>query len=213
MSRNHNPHKTMENILSTSERLFLEKGYEKTTTQAIINATGIAKGTLFHHFKSKEDILVAVLARYNAQVAQQMEARLDQMGVLTAREKIVALFDWFYDNAQTSPLSKLASLSRSPQLLIEDVKGWVAHVSPIVSRLIEEGNGDGSLHTDYPQEVAELFNLLFCLWCDPAVLAATPESLRRRLQFIQHTMRCLGVDVASDTFIDKSLVFAQSLYT
>ena len=203
---------TVDNILSTSERLFLERGYEKTTTQAIIDETGIAKGTLFHHFKSKEDILAAVLERYNGQIAEQMQERLAHAQGLNAREQIVALFDWFYDTMGTAPLSKLAALSRSPQLIIEDLKTWVSQIAPIISELIVQGNRDGSIQTDYPEEVSQLFNLLFCIWCDPSVLHTTPEGLRRRLQFIQHTMQRLGVDVASDTFIEKSLVFAQNLY-
>jgi len=212
MTRTINPKKTIESILSVSEKLFLEKGYEKTTTQEIVRETGLSKGTLFHHFKSKEDILAAVLDKHNDSTAEDMRKWLSEMETLTAKEKIAGLFNRFYDEAERTPLSKLALISQSPRLILEDLRVWAKKISPILTELIEEGNADGSIQTDFPEECAQLFNLLFCIWCDPVTLECDAESLRKRLRFIQHTMRLLGVDVASDAFIEKSMTFAEGLY-
>jgi len=212
MARIINPQKTIDNIISASERLFLEKGYEKTTTQEIVNETGLSKGTIFHHFKSKEDILLAVLDKHNDSTAQDMRKWLSEMEALTAKEKIVSLFDRFYDDAERTPLSKMALTSRSPRLIIEDLRIWAKKISPIITEIIKEGNEDGSIKTDFPEECAQLFNLLFCIWCDPVTLECDAEGLHKRLLFIKHTMKLLGVDVASDTFIEKSLKFAEGLY-
>jgi len=212
MARTVNPQKTIDNIISVSERLFLDKGYEKTTTQEIVNETGLSKGTIFHHFKSKEDILVAVLDKHNDSTAQDMLKWLSEMETLTAKEKIVSLFNRFYDDAERTPLSKMSLTSRSPRLIIEDLRIWAKKISPIITELIDEGNKDGSIKTDFPEECAQLFNLLFCIWCDPVTLECDAEGLRKRLLFIKHTMKLLGVDVASDTFIEKSMKFAEGLY-
>ena len=54
----------MERILDTAQRLFLEKGYEQTTIQDITdNLGGLTKGAIYHHFKSKEEIIDAVSDR------------------------------------------------------------------------------------------------------------------------------------------------------
>ncbi len=45
-------------ILDVAEKLFQEKGYTKATTDDILSATGIARGMLYYHFKSKEEILL-----------------------------------------------------------------------------------------------------------------------------------------------------------
>ena len=64
MARNKNPEETVNRILDTAYRLFLEKGYEQTSIQDIINHLGgLSKGAIYHHFKSKEDILEAVTNR------------------------------------------------------------------------------------------------------------------------------------------------------
>ena len=52
-----------EEILNAAQELFVSKGYEQTTTVDIMNAVGIAKGTLYYHFTSKEEILDALVER------------------------------------------------------------------------------------------------------------------------------------------------------
>ena len=212
MARTINPKKTINTILSVSEQLFLEKGYEKTTTQEIVNEAGLSKGTIFHHFKSKEDILAAVLEKHNDEMADDMHKWLSEMELPTAKDKIISLLNKFYDEAEKKPLSKLALISQSPRLIIEDLRIWAKKISPIIAQLIKEGNHDGSIKTEFPDECAQLFNLLFCIWCDPIILECSAESLHKRLIFIQHTMRLLGVDVASDKFIEKSMKFAEGMY-
>ncbi|WP_276936081.1 TetR/AcrR family transcriptional regulator, partial [Dielma fastidiosa] len=60
MARNKYPEQTVEKILEVSLKLFSEKGYEKTTMQDIVNALGMSKGAIYHHFKSKEELVDAV---------------------------------------------------------------------------------------------------------------------------------------------------------
>ena len=61
MARNKYPEVTVEKILDAAQRLFLEKGYENTTIQDIVGELGgLTKGAVYHHFKSKEEIMDAV---------------------------------------------------------------------------------------------------------------------------------------------------------
>ena len=57
MARNKHPEETVNLILDVAFRLFMEKGYEHTSIQDIIDHLGgLSKGAIYHHFKSKEDI-------------------------------------------------------------------------------------------------------------------------------------------------------------
>ena len=68
MARNKHPEETVNLILDVAFRLFMEKGYEHTSIQDIIDHLGgLSKGAIYHHFKSKEDILVAVTERITAE--------------------------------------------------------------------------------------------------------------------------------------------------
>ena len=50
-------------IIDTASHIFAQKGYDKTSVNDILNAIGIAKGTFYHYFKSKEEVLDAVITK------------------------------------------------------------------------------------------------------------------------------------------------------
>ncbi len=55
---------TVDDILRISEELFHEQGYEKTTIQNIADRCGLSKGALYHHFRSKEEVLKSICFRH-----------------------------------------------------------------------------------------------------------------------------------------------------
>lgn len=55
------PNSAKGRLLIIAARLFNQKGYERTTVRDLANAAGIQSGSLFHHFKTKEDILKSVM--------------------------------------------------------------------------------------------------------------------------------------------------------
>ena len=61
-------------ILDQAQRLFIEKGYRATTITDIVNRSGIAKGTLYHHFTSKDDVMRQLIRRTTDQLCAQAEA-------------------------------------------------------------------------------------------------------------------------------------------
>ena len=54
-------------IIDAAMKLFLEKGYENTTMQDIVQASGMSKGAIYHYFKSKQEI-VAYLSNYEKEL-------------------------------------------------------------------------------------------------------------------------------------------------
>jgi AcrR family transcriptional regulator len=69
---------TAERIVEAAEVLFAERGFEATTTTAIIEAAGARnKSAVAYHFGSKVDLLEAVLARHTAALDERRDALLD----------------------------------------------------------------------------------------------------------------------------------------
>lgn len=66
-----------DQILEAALVLFIENGFDKTPTSAISKSAGVATGTLFHHFKTKEDLI-------NAIYLQVKFAMLDNLAAKTA---------------------------------------------------------------------------------------------------------------------------------
>lgn len=76
-------------LLQAAARLFRRKGYERTTVRDLATAVGIQSGSIFHHFKSKEEILRAVMEETVIYNTALMESALAEAGSL--RERVLAL--------------------------------------------------------------------------------------------------------------------------
>jgi len=57
-------------LIDCAQRLFLAKGYERTTINDVIDVTGLSKGAFYHHFRAKEDLLEAIAERFARQAIE-----------------------------------------------------------------------------------------------------------------------------------------------
>ncbi len=60
-------------LLKVAARLFHEKGYDRTTTRDIASEVGILSGSIFHHFKNKDDILRVIMEESVESLIRNME--------------------------------------------------------------------------------------------------------------------------------------------
>ncbi|HLK26359.1 MAG TPA: TetR/AcrR family transcriptional regulator [Caulobacteraceae bacterium] len=64
-------------LIDCAQGLFLSKGYERTTINDVIDATGLSKGAFYHHFRAKEDLLEAIAERFARQAMTLVQAVAD----------------------------------------------------------------------------------------------------------------------------------------
>ena len=83
-------------------------------------------------------------------------------------------------------------ITQNPQLLVEMIASNRKILTPYFLELLEEGNRDGSLHTEYAGEIAELLPLLTSLWLLPSVYPADKEGIRRKFQFLGDMLAKMG---------------------
>lgn len=193
MSRNKYPEETVERILDTAQRLFLEKGYEQTTIQDIIdNLGGLTRGAIYHHFKSKEEIIDAVTDRmfFANNPFEAVRDRKDLNGLQKLREAIRLNQS---DRERTNLTVQSIPISKNPRLLMEMINSNRKILTPYYQELLEEGNRDGSIHTEYAKEIAELMPLLTSLWMLPAVFPGAKEDMRHKFLFIGEMLEKMGV--------------------
>ena len=209
MARNKYPEETVQLILSTAARLFVEKGYEHTSIQDIINHLGgLSKGAIYHHFKSKEEILIAVVDQMCAGI-EEMMAEICENPNLTGKEKLRQMF-WASINRpgqekifRTAP--NFMDNSRLFILMIQDVMQEIA--PKFIQPVIEAGVQDGSIQTKYPQQFAEVSMLLTNIWLNPLIFQDNAENLTNKFYFLKHMFQSLGVDMLEDEMLDKLLEF------
>ena len=192
MARNKYPEVTVEKILEVSERLFLEKGYDSTTIQDIVDELGgLTKGAIYHHFKSKEDIMDALGDRmfFHNNPFEILKKRDD----LTGLEKIRQVMIMNQSNENQVELTMQAiPLLKNPQVLDKMLESNRKVLVPYWLELIEEGQKDGSIQTEYPREMAE-FLVLLDFWMIPSVFPGDKEEIARRYQFIADTLEKIGL--------------------
>lgn len=198
MARNKYPEVTVERILDVSQRLFLEKGYENTTIQDIVDELGgLTKGAVYHHFKSKEEIMDAVGDRmfFSNNPFEAVRGRTDLNGLQKLREAVRLNQS---DQERVRLTAQSIPIAKSPRLLQEMIVSNRKVLTPYFLELIEEGNRDGSMHTAYPREIAELLPLLTSLWLLPSVFPASREQMKRKFLFLGEMLEKMGVPLMDD---------------
>ena len=199
MARNKYPEVTVERILDVSQRLFLEKGYENTSIQDIVDELGgLTKGAVYHHFKSKEEIMDAVGDRmfFSNNPFEAVRGRTDLNGLQKLREAVRLNQS---DEERVRLTAQSVPIAKSPRLLQEMIVSNRKVLTPYFLELIEEGNRDGSMHTAYPREIAELLPLLTSLWLLPSVFPASREQMKRKFLFLGEMLEKMGVPLMDDS--------------
>lgn len=204
MSRNKFSEQTSNKIIEISYNLFIQKGYEKTSIQDIINELGLSKGAIYHYFKSKEEILYAVLNKEKENANLYLEKIIIEVNGCTAKEKLKYILIQLASNENINNTNKfLINQSNNSKAIIEGIIQTVNYDSLKFYILIKEGIEDGSIKTDFPKECAELLLLLCNVWLNPILFNRTYEETINRFKFIQFTMKQLGIDVIDNELLAK----------
>ena len=103
------------------------------------------------------------------------------------------------DEARTDMTIQAIPLTRNPRLLVEMIESNRRILTPYYLELLEEGNRDGSLHTEYAKEIAELLPLLTSLWLLPSVFPATTQEMKHKFYFLGEMLEKMGVPLMDDS--------------
>lgn len=205
MARNKHPENTVNKILDVSLKLFNEQGYEKTTIQDIVNNLGgLSKGAVYHHFKSKEEIFEAVTDRtFDEGANVELILKNDQLNGFEKLQMI--LKNNISDETSKVFLTNLKVYLQNPEFLVKHLKSSIYENAPYITMIINEGIEDGSLATDFPQELAEVVSLLFNIYANPAIFYLNKEELQRRLLFIKFILDNMGIPLITDDIVEQTI--------
>ena len=184
-------------ILDAAEELFVTKGYDKTSTNDILDKVKIARGTLYYHFKSKEDILNAMIDRINSALIARAEAVAKDKSVPIV-ERIVMTISSLRVNTDIG--NEIITLVHKPQnaLMHQKMqKSLVEGVLPILTDLVNEGNKEGIFDVKYPKETTEMLILYSTIAFDDDYDESLESSKKRIIAFLINTERLLGAKEGS----------------
>lgn len=184
-------------ILDAVDELFSQKGFDGTSTNDILEKVGIARGTLYYHFKSKEDILDALIERYLQRllvVAREIAADKS----LPVNERIIRVVMALNINHGSG--KEMITQMHKPQnaLMHQKIKKAILHgVTPILTDIIKEGIEQGQFHTPYPYECMEMVMTYTNAVFDSDTEMTDAEFTGRIQAFIFNMERLLGAEKES----------------
>lgn len=185
-------------ILDAADELFGQKGFDGTSTNDILEKVGIARGTLYYHFKSKEDIMDALIERYSVRLfdtAQEIAADKS----IPVVERIIRVVMSMNLSGESS--EEIMEHIHKPQnaLMHQKIQRVIlGGLTPILTEIIREGTRQGLFSTPFPYECMEMVVAYTNTVFDDDMVSMTNEERVSRIQaFIFNTERLLGAESGS----------------
>lgn len=184
-------------ILDAAERLFSVKGYDGTSTGDILDAVGIARGTLYYHFRSKEEILDAMIDRMMGEMTAQakMLALRTEIPVLQRFTMVITSLNVEGDLG----LEVMKQIHRPQNALMHRKiqERLLSDITPVLAGLVEEGIRQGICRTDYPTETVEMTLLYANTVFDDLVEYSEEERQKKMAAFIYNLERLFQMEQGS----------------
>jgi AcrR family transcriptional regulator len=174
-----NPIDRKAEIIDAARELFLTKDYDNTTMQDVMNVLGIAKGTIYHYFDSKEELLEAV-------VVDMVDSRIGEIEKLlqktngNALEKIKKLVELGQMDKEHPQLLDHLHRPKNAAMHIRILAKTIIKLTPIYEELIRQGCNEGIFHTKRPRECAEFVLSALQFLTDTGIYPWANEDLKRR---------------------------------
>lgn len=193
-------------ILSSAEELMcsMANPAQDITVDMIAKQAGIGKGSIYYYFKSKEEIIDAVIERSYTTAINEYLDNINQQQITTT-EKIKTLFrsilaKEFKDSRKNIiiPLHIHDDLLLHHKMMMTAIKT----VSPILTEILLNGQQDGSIHTEAPKESAEMIVAMIVFLLDRSFFPADDESTFRKLKLYANVLEtCLKTEKGSFDFL------------
>ncbi|NWL89029.1 MULTISPECIES: TetR/AcrR family transcriptional regulator [unclassified Paenibacillus] len=186
-------------ILDAADELFAQKGFDGTSTNDILEKVGIARGTLYYHFKSKEDIMDALIDRYSVRLLGTAQGIAVDRGIPVV-ERIIRVIMALNISGDESSQEIMEHIHKPQNALMHHKiqKMLINGVTPILADMIREGITLGLFNTPFPYECMEMVMIYANTIFDKDMVPMTNEELTQRAQALVYNIeRLLGAESGS----------------
>lgn len=184
-------------ILDAAEKLFGTKGYDATSTGDILRELGIARGTLYYHFKSKEDILDAMIDRLTQALAARAAEVLDRKDIPVLQRLTLMMQSLQVNNAVGHEIMSQVHKPQNALMHQKMQERMLTAVVPLVTSLLQEAREQGMCQTRYPEEVTEMTLLYASTVFDELSGLSEEKRQEKVLAFIYNLERLLQMPEGS----------------
>ena len=175
------PIERRDEIIDASQRLFLEKGFTETTVDGIVKALNLSKGIFYYYFKSKEEIVDAIIDRYIDEVVAGIRPIVDDKAKSLFERMKLASFKELELNFKLFPgIYNIKNIDMHSRMNAKMVEKY----APVLAGLIEEGIAQKLLEADDPLGLMEIFIVMTHTIFDPAVFKWSGEEVVRKISLM-----------------------------
>ena len=142
-------------IIEAATKLFAESGYQQTTIAEIAKMAGLAEGSIYEHFRGKEEILLTIPDVWVSKSIKELELQL--LGIEGAINKLRKFLWWYTHYIESEPMTAkvvFLSLKTNPNFLQTDVYANVKTFYSSLLEIFEEGRESGEMRKDLDPFVA-----------------------------------------------------------
>jgi len=143
-------------ILDVANELFARKGFDATTISDIIEKVGVARGTVYYHFKSKEDIMDALIERYASRLLDAAKKIADDKSIPVFERLFQTLMALSADNDEGLVASEEIHKPQNALMHQKIQEVNMEGIPPILTGIVEDGIKEGLFDTPYPYETMEM---------------------------------------------------------
>jgi len=149
------PEVRRQEILEAAGELFNNQGYVNTTVEAIIQQVGIAKGTFYYYFKSKEDILDALVHEMVSQLSEAYKIIADDPKMSAMDKMRQMLRGQSYLQEKESELMESLHRTENRELHERINVEIILKISPIFAGVIEQGQKESVFNVENPLQTIQ----------------------------------------------------------
>ncbi|SMF66312.1 transcriptional regulator, TetR family [Paenibacillus uliginis N3/975] len=145
-------------ILDKAKELFIQRGYAATSMDDLVHYIGVSKGSIYYHFKSKEELFLQLLARQNR---EWMDAWTEKQSSFTSfEEKLYGIAEHMVDDFQ-NPLAKVGEefyiSNPDNKSLLDQILTIVLGPRKLYREIFLEGAKEGFLPENDVDEISVIF--------------------------------------------------------
>jgi AcrR family transcriptional regulator len=177
-------------ILDVAEEQFVTKGYDKTSTNDILDRVDIARGTLYYHFKSKENILNAIIERINLSLIAKAKAIAKVTSILIPDRIVMTIAGLNVDTEIGHEIIDEVHKTQNALMHQKMQNDLVGKIVPLLTGLVIEGNGQKIFNVKYPKETVDMLILYSCIVFDDDY-DHIKENKDKRIEALLHNMEWL----------------------
>lgn len=177
------PQERKDEILNAAMELFASKGYEQTSVSDIVKKIGVAQGTFYYYFQSKEEVVNAACERTLASRLESVK-NLVESSQWNALEKLTRMFTDASPNEEDVDVFGYLHQENNSTLHQKWIVAEIMGLLPYARQIVQLGVEEGIFHVRQPELAVEFLLVGASFWFDKGIFDWNEQEYEAKRQVL-----------------------------